>query len=302
MLEDETFQFDSKAAKDARGSTVLLLAWIKDAKHEELVTKFLLQLKNSFDESLLCLNPVSVNRYKPWKKLFVLRSSEQFAGRWKTFLINAHAIPTPTLYQHLTTLMFHEEVQKRIVSASALTDGERNALRYTAGYICRHLLQQLKRCSHEQNEELILCLMKLTTHKDPDAFNTDEGWTLRVDRGGLWYVQNTTNSLFVAIEEEIRKSLKCLETGSCHKSDIIKSVVASKEVEFYWIISQADFDVGDEETYQVLLYKTVELYLTVRGYSFASNLVEKHKQLTSKGTKKSKAFRRELHDDINNDK
>ena len=49
-------------------------------------------------------------------------------------------------------------------------------------------------------------------------------------------------------------------------------MVASEEVEFYWLISQADFDVGDEE---VLLYKIVELYLTVRGYSFASNLVEK---------------------------
>ena len=65
--------------------------------------------------------------------------------------------------------------------------------------------------------------------------------------------------LFVAIEEEIRKSLKHLKTGSCHKSNIVKSVVASKEVEFYWLILQADFDVGDEETYQVLLYKIVEL-------------------------------------------
>ena len=309
VLEDKTFQFDSQAAKDAREAAVLLLAWIKDAKHEGLITKFLLQLKTSFDESLQCLNPVSVNRDKLWKKFFIMRSSEQFVVRWKTFLTTAQVKPTPTLYQHITTLMFREEVQKCIASTSEsssevhpLTDNERNALRYTAGYICRHLRQQLWQGSHEQKEELILCLIKLTTHKDPDACNTDEGWTLRVDRGGLWYVKNTTNLLFVAIEEETRKNPTHLKTGSCHKSDIIKSVIASEEVEFYWVISQADFDVGDEETYQVLLYKIVELYLTVRGYSFASNLVEKHKQFTSKGTKKSKAFRRELHDDINNDK
>jgi len=98
--------------------------------------------------------------------------------------------------------------------------------------------------------------------------------------------------LFVEIEE-IRRSQK---TGYCRKSSIVKNII-SEEVEFYWLIAQADFDVGDEDTYKTLLQKIVELYLTVRGFSYASNLVEKYKQLTSKGTKKSKAFCRELYDD-----
>lgn len=38
---------------------------------------------------------------------------------------------------------------------------------------------------------------------------------------------------------------------------------------------QADFDVGDEETYQLLLYKIVELFVTVHGFSYSSNLMEK---------------------------
>ena len=65
-----------------------------------------------------------------------------------------------------------------------------------------------------------------------------------------------------------------------------------------WIFTGSlPFDVGDEDTYQILLHKIVELYLTVRGYSYCSNLIEKYKQSTSKGTKQAKAFRRELHDD-----
>ena len=86
-----------------------------------------------------------------------------------------------------------------------------------------------------------------------------------------------------------------MKISSCQKSTIIKNAFASEEVQFYWLIAQADFDVGDEDTYNILLQKIVKLYLIVRGFSYASNLVEKYKQMTSKGTKKSKAFWRELH-------
>jgi len=40
--------------------------------------------------------------------------------------------------------------------------------------------------------EVVLRLMELTTNKDSAALNTDEGWTAHVDRGGLWYIKNTT--------------------------------------------------------------------------------------------------------------
>ena len=92
-------------------------------------------------------------------------------------------------------------------------------------------------------EELILCLMELITSKDSSALNTDEEWTLQVGRGGPWYVKNTTYLLFVAIKEEVRSCLKQLLKGSDHKSAVIKSVVESEEVQFYWLIAQDAFDV-----------------------------------------------------------
>ena len=58
-------------------------------------------------------------------------------------------------------------------------------------------------------------------------------------------------------------------------------------------------DVGDDDTYQLLLRKMVELYITVRGYSYTSNQMEVHKQAMSKGTQKAKALRRNLYDDSN---
>ena len=129
--------------------------------------------------------------------------------------------------------------------------------------------------NHELKEELVHCLMELTTCKNTSAGNTDEEWTIQVDRGGLWYVKNTTYLLyvknttyllyvknttyllFVAIEEEVRHCLKWLLTGSGHKSVIVKAVVENEEVQFYWLIAQTDFDVGDDETYQLLLRKII---------------------------------------------
>ena len=98
--------------------------------------------------------------------------------------------------------------------------------------------------------------MDLTTQKDADASNTSEAWTLQVDRGGLWYVKNNKFTVYC----KWGGNQECLKSGSCHKSTIIKNVVGSKELEFYWLIAQADFNVGDEDTYQILLHKIVERY------------------------------------------
>jgi len=87
------------------------------------------------------------------------------------------------------------------------------------------------------------------------------------------------------------------ETGSGHRSAIIKKVEGSEDVPFYWLIAQADFDVGGDETYRLLLHKIVEWYVTVHGFSYASNLMEKHKKVTAKGTQPTKAFHRELYND-----
>ena len=123
--------------------------------------------------------------------------------------------------------------------------------------------------------------MELTACKDTSAGNTDVEWTIRVDRGGLC-VKNTTYLLFVAIEEEVKQCLKRLLTGSGHKSAIVKAVVESEEVQFYWLIAQADFDVGDDETYQLLLHEIIELYVTIRGHSYSSNLMENTSKLQLK--------------------
>jgi len=49
-------------------------------------------------------------------------------------------------------------------------------------------------------------------------------------------------------------------------------------VQFYWTIVNADFEI-DDKIRQVLLHiKIAELYITMRGFSLASGLLEQYKQ------------------------
>ena len=58
---------------------------------------------------------------------------------------------------------------------------------------------------------MVLCLMALTkdTLEEHSECGSSEEWTLALDRGGLWYVKETTFILFIAIEE-VRECLKML--------------------------------------------------------------------------------------------
>ena len=110
VLEDETFKFNSKAAMEARQAAVLLLEW---AKNLSRIKQFLQQLQEKLEDCLKFLTPGSINRDRLWQSFFVLRSSDQFTTAWKDFLLTAKVNPTPTLYQHLTSIMFHDEIRKK---------------------------------------------------------------------------------------------------------------------------------------------------------------------------------------------
>ena len=188
---------------EAREAAVLMLKWATRQENLPVQMKFLQQLQEMFKNCLKFLNPASINRIKLWQSFFLLCSSDNIKEMWKDFLSTVKVKPTHTLYQHLTAIMFHEEIIKKVKnesSASAafqpLTEDEGNALQYTAGYICRHLRKQLERGNHAMKEELVVCLMELTKDRDSDKCDFDEEWTVRVDRGGgLWYVCEEHNVL-----------------------------------------------------------------------------------------------------------
>ena len=169
--------------------------------------------------------------------------------------------------------------------------------RYAAAYVCRHLRRKIEHGNSKFKEELVLCLMALVKSRNDEEVASDDEWTRMLDRGGLWSIKETSYLLFCAIEEETRYCLKTLSSqhGKC-KQEILRHITSNDDVLFHWIITTADFEIDDEEVHEVLLEKIVELYITVREFSYASGWMEKFKKVTKQSTQQSKSLRRDLHE------
>jgi len=209
----------------------------------------------------------------------------------------------PVLYQHLIDIVFkclinkHFEIVYLDQEPAEINVNERNVLRYVAGYICRKLRTKIERENHELKEEMVLCLMELV--KDGDLrgsdIGDDEEWTNLVDRGGLWHVKATTHQLFCAIEYQIRESLSLFsKTSLPAKDQLIKDIASNEDVQFYWLIATADFEIEDQDTHDLLLTKIVKEFLTLRMFSKTGIWMEKFKQSTKKPTQRTRSLRSEL--------
>jgi len=60
---------------------------------------------------------------------------------------------------------------------------------------------------------------------------------------------------------------------------------------FYWSIISAKWD---QESKAVLLRMTVDLWVTIRGFSLTSAWVERYKSMNKTGIQKSKGLRKKL--------
>ena len=145
--------------------------------------------------------------------------------------------------------------------------------------------------SRQRKSEMVLLLMECAGDELEETGGT-ETWMNMVDRGGLWHINNQTYSIFVFIEE-LRRFFTC---DPCRQRDGIKVLLwrqyfKANDLCFEWglIAFEVDSDIA-----MLVLRKTVELYVTVRGFAFAKSCLELYKQAQKKSQQKSRALRSKL--------
>ena len=301
VLLDPTFQTGREEAAQARTCAADLSLWIDGESNQEAFKKFSAKLHDDLSALLIGRSTSSANREKIWRDFFLFRSSDAFIKQWKDFLQSASLPAIPTFFQYITDTIFRSVMKINYSRSCAdpaespITPTEASSLRYAAGYVCRNISGKLKRVkNNSKNKELIACLSHLVRGKmDDEACEDSENWTKLVDRGGLWKVRNTFFKVFCALEEEIRLSLHKLvsQPRIKFKKMLVTQLVTSEDVNFYWSIAAAEFDTEDTEIHEYLLQLIVELFVTVRGFAFASSWVEKYKCSSKKSTQRSKGLR-----------
>ena len=116
-----------------------------------------------------------------------------------------------------------------------------------------------------------------------------------IDRGGLFHISENMYTLFHAMVEEVHDHLRKTPAHKItdgFKQKLISSIASNEDVLFHWSVLTAD---AEEEDAQTLLKMVIELWVTIRGFAFASSWIELYKQASNKTIQRSKALRREVH-------
>ena len=302
ILKDEGFGLPSTPASSARVTAEKLLEWSSQQENKPVWEAFAEQLVSDLNRCFEEPWSRSMRQAREvmWERLFKLRSSQYFRDLWAKCLLDAIGCEPacPIFYQFVTDAVIEvlvkrnfpvSEVDSSATSEASLDFEEQNALRYTAGYVMRNLKKKIRQSAHPLKEELLFCLSELAeSHEESDESAT---WINAIDRGRLVHIDDHQYHLFVAMELALRKHLSSKRASELLASKATQDVIDDGDVQFYWSMLSANWEEDDGQT---LLHMLVTRWTTLRGFSFASALMEKYKQKACKNVQKSKGVRKQL--------
>ena len=299
MINDEGFQLPTQPAKSAREMASKLIALSQTTESQAMFSAFAERL-------FTLLGPVfatrpnkslKIQRGQMWGAYHLLRTSPTFIQRWSSFMSSTVGdVPQdPILIQCVTDEFFHRLIRCQYSLADqqvvppqqqALTYEECNALHYAAGAVCCTLKKRIEKSNQPSMGDLLIGIDDLCCDDDQGGGDAKE-WEQLIDRGGLCHVKDETYQLFYAMELLVRQHLTIQGVGkltSGSRPEIEKNVLKDEEVLFAWEIASVELD---DITGTTLLKMIVQLWLTIRGFSFAGAFIEQYKNTTKKGLQRS---------------
>ena len=289
-LSDEGFKIDTPVATQALHSATLLFKWCSRPENTEIVSTFATSLINDLSSALEqdnCKN-MTTKRERVWGRYHDIRTSEHFKSTWCSFIqASIGCSSNPILYQYITDQIFRGIIIQ-VTGASSikschydhqldLTYEEKNALRYVGGYVCKKLQKKF--------QSTIKYL--ITDESDESDVGESSEWMTMIDRGGLVHIKEPTYKLFEAIEMAVRCKLKT----DHQKLDILmlkSCILNNDDVLDCWRSLGVDEDISEPS----LLEQMSDLWIKIRGFSYASSFMELYKQHTKKSLQRAKPLRK----------
>ena len=188
-----------------------------------------------------------------------------------------------------------------------LSDIEKNAVRYAAGFVVRKLRRNFEKQKRDYSV-YVACLNRLiydpTDLDDPDFEVEPEldvedmdyeaytkVWLSTTNRGGLLQVTNDTFALFWEVELVVYDLLQKVLAGQ-KKSVADLTLATMEDVDYIQFIWSVVSNLEEEEEAKELLSHIVREWVVLRGHSLCSCIIEKYKRAMDELKKKS--LRREM--------
>ena len=311
VLGDDGFEIPSPLAAAARDTATSLLTWCCSPANQQSLSTFSAQLFAKLEPAFAQpTRKIHSQRGMMWGTYHTIRSSDDFSSSWAKFLQESLGCEAcPIFYQYVTDKLFRRLIVRHFpvsgesgdhtpVVSGSLSYEETNALRYAAGYVCRAVRKRI--ASQARAHELLLSLEELLDDTEDGGEDNDDrhpsscDWTNLSNRGGLLHVTDEAFAVFHAIEQVVRQHLrkdKARKISSGIKKELCASIMCDENVLFYWCTVAANMD---KQIGTMLLLMIVELWVTIRGFSFAGAWMELYKQSTKKTLQRSKGLRKAL--------
>ena len=172
---------------------------------------------------------------------------------------------------------------------TVLSDRETAGLQYLGGYVLHNLHKKhsTKKSPESQQARSILKAGKLEDGCDSQKLVSN------LSRGGLWHITKYSQKVFFRIEHYFRQLSPDGNLQSINIQGITEKSVTDSELLAYYNLIVTDSElVPATHVVKDVLHALVDLYVRVRSFSLAKDLIQHHK-LRSKQTK-SKALRKEI--------
>ena len=303
IIEDESYHLPVEPAATALKVAEAVLAASEQPAFTAFEKKLLAALNAVVAESHSL--SLKTKRVRYWRNYHQLRINSSFHILWSEFLhLKLGLKPEPVFFQDASERVFEMLIKEKLPLAvpqgagatltdpESLTSEELNALRYVAGYVLRKILAASREVSEEGKSFLESCVLDRDSKKE-DLLGSNE-WTQSCDRGGLVHVTDATFLLFVAMEDEARlhyTTCNMHQMSAGFKDMVASAIIANEEVTCQWNLMTAAKQLNSKEA-QSILSKIIEKWVTIRGFSFASSVIELYKQQKFKTLEKSKALRK----------
>ena len=212
-------------------------------------SKLTASLKSTFDCASSCLS-FSTKRCRVWTA-FHQQRIDILPEIWDELFVamelqcDDQLLPQ-SVNEELFKMLLSEQFSPQQSSETAAEIGELsmskdelNALRYAGGYVPHVLLKRFEKRVGQKYDQFVECLGELAVSSGQEDFlEYTREWMEKVNRGGLFPLNNTTFSLFVSIEKRVKillpaHAVKGPSSEEQFKTDVIDKIVQDDDVQWY---------------------------------------------------------------------
>ena len=177
----------------------------------------------------------------------------------------------------------------------SLQEKEIAGLQYLGGYVLQNLHKKHRASKNWKSTESQQAMSLLTACKE-EASTVNESLKLiaSLTRGGLWNPTKKAQKIFLRAEHYFRNNTK---PGQCERfinmNVMIEKCCKDTEVVAFFddIVSESSLEI-DKRVSKDMLHSIINLYLRVRSFSFARDVIQKHK--INQKQLKAKSLRKEI--------